>query len=152
MTKRSRWKGVVAGSAAVAGLLAGPVLGQDGNGVAAAEAAPAYLSIPPFAPDGDEVPAARAPAVMVDALLPALGRTLDEDGLAVQRGGQDDAYANINDARARVTNTSLTNASTGNNTITEGSLSNNSGLPVVVQNSGNGVVIQNTTILNLQLR
>jgi hypothetical protein len=88
----------------------------------------------------------------VEPLLPPLGRTLDEERLAVQRGGQDDAYANINDARARVSETSVTNASTGNNIVSEGSITNNSGLPVVVQNSGNGVVIQNTTILNLQLK
>jgi hypothetical protein len=99
----------------------------------------------------DEVPSAQAPRV-VEALLPPLGRTLDEDRLDVQRGGQDDAYANINEARARVADTSVTNASTGNNIVSEGSITNNAGLPIVVQNSGNGVVIQNTTILNLQLK
>ncbi len=130
MTRRSSWVGVVAGCSTVAALLAGPVFADE---------------------DVGDASSARVPRV-VEPMLPPLGRTLDEDGLAGQRGGQDDAYANINDARARVSNTSLTNASTGNNTITEGSITNNSGLPVVVQNSGNGVVIQNTTILNLQLK
>jgi hypothetical protein len=121
--------GAVAGTAAVAGLLAGPVL----------------------AGELDEVPSAQAPRVF-EGMLPPLGRTLDEDRLDVQRGGQDDAYANINEARARVADTSVTNASTGNNIVSEGSITNNAGLPIVVQNSGNGVVIQNTTILNLQLK
>jgi hypothetical protein len=131
MTRRSSWVGVFAGCSTVAAMLAGPVFAGDGEAVSGV-----------WAP----------PVVMVEPMLPPLGRTLDEDGLSVQRGGQDDAYANINDARGRVSNTSLTNASTGNNTISEGSITNNSGLPVVVQNSGNGVVIQNTTILNLQLK
>ena len=130
MTRRSSWVGVVAGCSTVAAMLAGPV----------------------FAEEGEAVSGAWAPRVMVEPLLPPLGRSLDEDRLAVQRGGAEDAYANINDARGRVSETSVTNASTGNNIITEGSITNNSGLPVVVQNSGHGVVIQNTTILNLQLK
>jgi hypothetical protein len=128
MNRRSGWAGAVAGAAAV--VLAGPVLADD----------PAAI------------PSAHSPRLMVEAMLPPFGRTLDEDRLAEQRGGQDDTYANINDARARVAETSVTNASTGNNIVTEGSITNNSGLPIVVQNSGNGVVIQNTTILNLQLK
>jgi len=129
MTRRSSWAGAVAGTAAFAGLLAGPVLADDLG----------------------EISSARPPRV-VEAMLPPLGRTLDEDRLADQRGGQDDAYANINDARARVADISVTNASTGNNIVSEGSITNNSGLTTMVQNSGNGVVIQNTTILNLQLK
>lgn len=127
MTRRSGWGGAVAGAAAI--VLAGPVLADDPGAISSAH-----------------------PPRVVEAMLPPLGRTLDETRLAEQRGGQDDAYANINDARARVAETSVTNASTGNNIVTEGSITNNSGLPVVVQNSGNGVVIQNTTILNLQLK
>jgi hypothetical protein len=130
MTTRSSWASAFAGTAAVAGLFAGPVL----------------------AGELDEVPSAPRPRVTAEAMLPPLGRSLDEERLGEQRGGQDDAYANINEARARVAETRVTNASTGNNIVSEGSITNNAGLPVVVQNSGNGVVIQNTTILNLQLR
>lgn len=130
MTRRSSWAGAVAGTAAVAVGLAGSALAEERGDVSSA---------PP-------------PRIMVEAVLSPLGRALGEDRLAEQRGGQDDAYANINDARARVSEISVTNASTGNNTVSEGSITNNSGLPVVVQNSGNGVVIQNTTILNLQLK
>lgn len=40
---------------------------------------------------------------------------------------------------------------TGNNTIDAGSFANMSGLPVVIQNSGANVLIQNATIVNLQM-
>jgi hypothetical protein len=130
MTRRSSWAGAVAGTAAIAGLFAGPLLAEELG----------------------EVPSVQAPRVFAEGMLPPLGRILDEDRLDVHRGGQDDAYANINEARARVADTSVTNASTGNNIVSEGSITNNAGLPIVVQNSGNGVVIQNTTILNLQLK
>jgi hypothetical protein len=45
-----------------------------------------------------------------------------------------------------------TNVSTGANLITNGAFSNMSGLPVVIQNSGANVLIQNATVINLQLR
>ena len=44
------------------------------------------------------------------------------------------------------------NVSTGSNLITNGAFSNMSGLPVVIQNSGANVLIQNATVINLQLR
>lgn len=47
---------------------------------------------------------------------------------------------------------SASNVSTGGNLITNGAFSNMSGLPVVIQNSGANVLIQNATVINLQLR
>lgn len=41
---------------------------------------------------------------------------------------------------------------TGQNLIASGSLSGNTGFPTVIQNSGNNVLIQNATILNVQLQ
>lgn len=41
---------------------------------------------------------------------------------------------------------------TGMNTITEGAFAAASGLPTVIQNSGNNVLIQNATILNLTVQ
>ena len=46
---------------------------------------------------------------------------------------------------------SATNVLTGTNSISAGAFANMSGLPVVIQNSGANVLIQNATILNLQL-
>lgn len=47
---------------------------------------------------------------------------------------------------------SATQVATGNNVIQSGSFSNAAGLPVVIQNSGANVLIQNATVLNLELK
>lgn len=51
-----------------------------------------------------------------------------------------------------VTGNSATNVSTGTNVIDSGAFSNMSGIPVVIQNSGANVLIQNATIINLQFK
>ena len=43
------------------------------------------------------------------------------------------------------------NVATGTNAISAGAFSNMSGLPIVIQNSGANVLIQNAVILNLQM-
>ena len=60
----------------------------------------------------------------------------------------------FNDAQLRgvVTNNSAVNVATGNNVISDGAFSGQSGIPLVVQNSGNNVLIQNATIINLQVK
>jgi hypothetical protein len=47
---------------------------------------------------------------------------------------------------------SASNLTTGANTISTGSFAGASGLPVVIQNSGNNVLIQNATIVNVQIK
>ena len=44
------------------------------------------------------------------------------------------------------------NVTTGANFITDGAFSNAGGVPMVVQNTGNNVLIQNSTILNIQVK
>lgn len=80
-----------------------------------------------------------------------LGAPLKQEQLAGSRGGTDTA---ISEARlnATVTNNTAQNVSSGNNTIDSGSFANMSGLPMVIQNSGSNVLIQNATVINLQLR
>jgi hypothetical protein len=70
--------------------------------------------------------------------------------LEQQRGGTD----THNDMRldGSVANNSATNVVTGNNSIDAGSFANMSGIPVVIQNSGANVLIQNATIINLQFK
>jgi hypothetical protein len=51
-----------------------------------------------------------------------------------------------------VTGNSATNVNTGANVIDSGAFSNMSGIPVVIQNSGANVLIQNATIINLQFK
>jgi hypothetical protein len=82
---------------------------------------------------------------------PVFGTAVAESVLASQRGGAD-LSVNENNATATVQGNVARNLATGNNTITENSFSNVTGIPMVVQNSGNNVVIQNSTILNLQMK
>ncbi|CAB3787273.1 hypothetical protein [Pararobbsia alpina] len=51
-----------------------------------------------------------------------------------------------------VANTRAVQVVTGNNAISEGSFSNASGLPTVIQNTGANVLIQNATIVNVQFQ
>ncbi|NLD67816.1 MAG: hypothetical protein GX644_03275 [Limnobacter sp.] len=75
---------------------------------------------------------------------------LSDGELAAQRGG--DVHINQNNATATVEDNVAQNVTTGNNTVSGNAFSNVNGVPMVVQNSGNNVVIQNSTILNLQLQ
>jgi hypothetical protein len=49
-----------------------------------------------------------------------------------------------------VSDNSANRVVTGQNSITQGSFANASGLPTVIQNSGANVLIQNATILNVR--
>lgn len=80
-----------------------------------------------------------------------LGAPVEDLRLATQRGGQD-LIVNDQKLKATLTDNAASNLNTGNNIITEGSLAGANGLPMVIQNSGNNVIIQNTTILNLNMK
>lgn len=75
-----------------------------------------------------------------------------------QRGGTDTHITNtdtVNNAanfNGGVNGNSAVNVMTGANTIDAGSFANMSGIPVVIQNSGANVLIQNATIINLQMK
>lgn len=95
------------------------------------------------------------PAVRVaDSVRPgALGaRAVDSRALAEQRGGSDAASLSDMKLNGVVTDNRASNLTTGNNIITDGALAGVSGVPLVVQNSGNNVLIQNATIINVQLK
>lgn len=98
-------------------------------------------------PDADTRAAARAlfrPENAIGARAPGPA------DLARQRGGTDTR----NDARidgAVAANTAV-HVVTGNNSIDAGSFANMAGIPVVIQNSGANVLIQNATIINLQFK
>jgi hypothetical protein len=51
-----------------------------------------------------------------------------------------------------VSDTSTENVSTGMNWIGGGSFGNAAGLPIVIQNTGNSVLIQNATVVNVQMQ
>ena len=92
------------------------------------------------------------PALAQDAStgLAGFGPPLASDSLADYRGGSELASSEMRLAGTTADNTA-TNVVTGANSISAGSFANMSGIPVVIQNSGANVLIQNATIVNLQL-
>jgi len=101
------------------------------------------------------VPPSRTTAAPVDkaTVTPAvagLGPGVDSSVLASLSGG-----SNVSERIAitvNVSNTSTENVSTGMNWIGGGSFGNAAGLPIVIQNSGNSVLIQNATVVNVQMQ
>jgi len=92
---------------------------------------------------------AAAPAAPSADLFGAQPIALERlDGL---RGGADTVSNDMN-LSGTVANNTAVNVVSGMNTISNGSFSNASGLPVAIQNSGANVLIQNATIINVQLQ
>jgi hypothetical protein len=104
-----------------------------------------FLSISPLG----GLPASADPWLLND-IVQTTGTLADSD-LALQRGGTDVRLNDIH-AGANLTNNSAFNDNTGNNAITEGAFTGTAGLPMVIQNSGNNVIIQNATILNVNMK
>lgn len=90
--------------------------------------------------------AAPAPAAVAGFGVPAAPELLDR-----ARGGTDtvSTEATLNGA---VTGNSATHVITGNNTIQASSFAGATGIPIVIQNTGANVLIQNATVINLQFR
>jgi hypothetical protein len=95
--------------------------------------------------------AAPGGAAWCDEAAVSFGTPVAAGELAALRGGSD---LTVNDMRLRGTtaNNSATQVQTGTNTITEGALGQMTGIPVVIQNTGANVLIQNALILNLRLQ
>jgi len=118
--------------------MAFPALSRPAGMVLACACCAALAQAPAPAADAKAAPAAGAFSAPVDAA------ELDR-----MRGGQ----AVVNDMRLDGTTAGNTarDIATGNNSISAGSFANMTGLPVVVQNSGANVLIQNATIIHLQM-
>lgn len=131
------------------------------------------LAVPAFALAGEPAPGQRASEGACAALpaaqaaRPATGATTgDAAGTASARPGRVAAAspgeldgmrgAGVISAEATLSGTlagnSAAQVATGNNVIQSGSFANASGLPVVIQNSGANVLIQNATVINLELK
>ena len=96
------------------------------------------------------VPAVEA-VVVVPARANPLGvKAVDAKVLARKRGG--DGVVNDMQLKGIVADNRAINVTTGNNFITDGAFAGTSGLPLIVQNSGNNVLIQNATIVNVQVK
>jgi hypothetical protein len=88
----------------------------------------------------------------------ALGQALTTAGLGDESGRQGlqiDQMTNVfnnTDSNAYLGGNSLTSGSTGSNSISGNAFSNANGIATVIQNSGNQNIIQNSMILNLQMK
>ncbi|MDM0044198.1 hypothetical protein QTH91_06865 [Variovorax dokdonensis] len=80
---------------------------------------------------------------------PMFANPVGEDTLVAYRGGAQ--VHNDMVLSGTTAENSARNVSTGSNAIDGGSFQNMSGLPVVIQNSGANVLIQNAVILNVQM-
>ncbi|MFC1236877.1 MULTISPECIES: carbon storage regulator [unclassified Vibrio] len=95
-----------------------------------------------------------APSFADQLLLPD-DAVISEEELETSRGGQYLVDIDYVSATSELDGSSVGNNAlgtySGNNVITNGSLSNSSGISNVIQNTGNNVVIQNSTVVNLTL-
>ena len=105
---------------------------------------PAADPAQPPAPSAGAAPAPQRAGLLLSA------KPVAADVLAAHRGGAQ----TINDIKLDgvVADNHAVNLATGSNSISDGAFANAAGLPLVVQNSGNNVLIQNATIVNLQLK
>ncbi len=81
----------------------------------------------------------------------AFGVAVPDTDLANNRGGYTVQTSTNNLTATLDQNQALSNV-TGNNSVSSGAFAGTSGFATVVQNSGNNVIIQNSTILNLEMK
>ena len=124
-----------------------PVIAEEAFTLSAASVAVAT-------PSAISSPYALGPASLAIAVdvrhSPFASKPLTASALAARRGG--DRISNENQLRGVVADNSASNLTTGSNIISEGAFAGSVGLPMVIQNSGNNVLIQNATIVNVQLK
>lgn len=92
-------------------------------------------------------PGADPPAEAAGSTL--FAQPVDADTLSTFRGGAQ--VRNSMTLDGVTADNSAYEVTTGTNTIGTGSFANMSGLPIVIQNSGANVLIQNAVILNVQM-
>lgn len=99
--------------------------------------------------------AVQKPSPQQSAAIKNFGAALDTEHLEDQRGGAEVAPALPASSiftNGAVTDNRAVDVITGSNSIRDGAFANASGLPIVIQNTGANVLIQNATIVNVQLR
>ena len=86
--------------------------------------------------------------------LSSWGAPIPAAQLEAQRGGTDTGplTINANILKAKLYDNAAVDNVTGNNSITGNAFAGASGLPIVIQNSGNNVIIQSGTVLNLTMK
>lgn len=99
--------------------------------------------------------AVQAAAPVADAVVladPPFGRAIAPERLDGLRGGDGNVSTTTNRANlnGRVNGNTATNVVGGGNLVSDGSFGNAAGISTVIQNSGSNVLIQNSTIVNVQ--
>jgi len=79
------------------------------------------------------------------------GAAVSDKDLGTQRGGQDQ-FLNDMKLHAQLYNNKAVSNVTGGNFVTQDAFAGTKGFATVIQNSGNNVIIQNATILNLRMQ
>jgi hypothetical protein len=121
-------------------------LSIGGWGMALADAPAGYLSTGRASP----VAVYRTAATPRPDNVEGLGARVDSGVLAGLSGGTDvSASISLN---GTVSDNHADHVITGYNTISAGSFQGAAGVPMVIQNTGNNVLIQNATIINVQFR
>lgn len=85
------------------------------------------------------------------SILQLGGDAINGEQLASLRGGAE-KVSNENALDGVVRDNQAYNLKTGSNLVSDGSFAGSSGLATVIQNSGNNVLIQNSTIVNVQVK
>ncbi len=80
------------------------------------------------------------------------GQAVSTSTLGHYSGGSLNVQSGTQTITGTVTGDSATNVTTGTNVISGDSFSGASGLPSVIQNTGNNVLIQNGVIVNVQMK
>lgn len=104
----------------------------------------AALAEPAAGPDAPPGPPGESPGSL------GFDQPVPIDSLLDQRGGAQDTH-NAMTLTGTTASNSATQVVTGTNAISAGAFAHMSGLPVVIQNSGANVLIQNALIVNLQM-
>lgn len=110
----------------------------------------AVRAAPPVSPQGTAMGSPPTAAMHTDRTIAEFGPSVAPATLAGLSGGSN-VTQNIS-ITGNVSDTSTENVSTGMNWIGGGAFGNAAGLPMVIQNSGNSVLIQNATVVNVQLQ
>ena len=129
-------------SSLAAGVTLVCVMGWSATGLAANPPATSETQ-----PGNDSPAIAHAPSANVDGL----GLAVSAGALSHYSGGSSLVQSNQN-ITGTVTGDSASQVVTGTNSITGDSFAGASGLPSVIQNSGNNVLIQNGVIVNVQMK
>jgi hypothetical protein len=104
----------------------------------------AYLPLQVGAEESEQQATMRATEIFGSAAV-------NSQDLAISRGG---AEVTLNDLKSNgaVHDNQASNLITGSNFVTDGSFAGAAGFSTVVQNSGNNVLIQNATIINVRVQ